>query len=180
MHKERESGAPGSTGQLKPRFVLAAAVLAGAVIALLLLSGCRQDSLSLTAADLEQIKRADRAYADAWLSNDSSAVMATLVTDPVIVPSGMPAFEGPEAIRDFWWPENAPLTTVHQFDLEQHEVGGDGEVGFVRGSFSLAFEYAGADFTNSGEYVSVLRRSDEGTWRISHRIWSDHPAVAGD
>lgn len=145
-----------------------------------LLSGCVQDRVALTQADLDKIRDADRAYAEAWLSNDSSAVMATMGSEPVIVPSGMPAIEGNEAIRDFWWPEDAPLTTVHRFDLEQHESGGQGDFAYVRGTFLLAFEYAGRDYASAGEYLSVLARSEQGSWHISHRMWSDRPVEAGD
>lgn len=98
----------------------------------------------------------DQAYATAWLANDSAQVMATLTTDAVIVPSGMPVFEGQNAIREFWWPKDSPSTKVTEFTLVQHEVGGQGDLGFVRGSFSLAFDYDGKSYTSGGEYFSLL------------------------
>ncbi len=180
MCKAAGNGSRVSPKQPMRNPALAATILAGVAIAHLLLSGCEEDRVTLTPADLVEIREADMAYAEAWLSNDSSVVMATFVSDPVIVPSGMPALVGQAAIREFWWPEEAPLTTVHQFDLEQHEAGGQASVGFVRGSFVLAFQYAGRDHISAGEYLSVLERSDDGTWRISNRMWSDRPAEAGD
>lgn len=166
--------------KLECRPMSGAAMLVGAAIIILQLPGCLQDRFALTQADLDKIREADRAYADAWQSNDSSAVMATLSSDPIILPSGMPAIEGSEAIRDFWWPEGAPLTTVHRFDLEQHESGGQGDFAFVRGSFLLAFEYADQDYASAGEYLSVLERREDGAWRISHRMWSDRPVETAD
>jgi ketosteroid isomerase-like protein len=128
-----------------------------------------------TGDELEHIKAADAAYAVAWLANDSEQVMATLAADAVIVPSGMIAIQGEEAIRRFWWPENSPSTQVTEFTLIQHEIGQDGATGFVRGSFMLAFEYDGREYSSAGEYLSLLRCDRAGSWKISHRMWSDRP-----
>jgi ketosteroid isomerase-like protein len=135
---------------------------------------------SISSAELERVKAADQAYATAWLANDSEQVMATLTMDAVIVPSGMPVMEGTEAIRRFWWPEGSPPTNVTEFALVQREVGGHGDVGFVRGSFSLGFEYDGNTYSSGGEYLSLLRRAKDGSWRISHRMWSDRPRDTDD
>jgi len=134
----------------------------------------------VSSAEIETIKAADQAYATAWLTNDSEQVMATLTVDAVLVPSGMPVVEGAEAIRRFWWPEGSPPTNVTEFALVQSEVGGHGDIAFVRGSFSLGFEYDGNAYSSGGEYVSLLRRVDDGSWRISHRMWSDRPPNTDD
>ena len=144
-------------------------------------AGCSENqSRPMPASDLESIKRADRAYAAAWLSNDPDEVMAALTHDATIVPSGMPGIEGPDAIRQFWWPEGSPPTTVTDFDLVQRDVRGQGDIGFVRGSFTLGFEYDGAAYTGRGEYFTILRRLPDASWRISHRMWSDGPPQGND
>jgi len=48
-----------------------------------------------------------------------------------------------------------------------------GGIGHVRGSFSLSFEYDGKTLSNHGDYLSILRRLPDGSWRISHRAWND-------
>jgi ketosteroid isomerase-like protein len=134
----------------------------------------------LSSSELETIKAADHAYATAWLTNDSEQVMATLTEDAVLLPSGIPVIEGAEEIRRFWWPGGAPPTNVTEFTLVQREVGGRGDIGFVRGSFSLAFEYDGTAYSGRGEYLSLLKRGSDATWRISHRMWSDRPPETDD
>jgi ketosteroid isomerase-like protein len=124
---------------------------------------------------LEAVTAADQAYAIAWLTNDPEQVMATLVEDAVLLPSGLPAVEGDEAIREFWWPADSPPTTVVEFTVEQREVGGSEGFGFVRGSFSLGFEYDGETYASGGNYLSLLQRGSDARWRISHRMWSDSP-----
>jgi len=137
--------------------------------------GCRStESAGLSALDLDAVRVADRSYADAWLANDPDQVMRTLTEEPVIIPSGMRAIEGAEAIREFWWPAGSPPTTVTEFTVVQREVDGYGDFAFVRGSFSLRFEYDGSDYSNAGEYISLLRRPAGGSWKLSQRMWNDH------
>ena len=151
-----------------------AIVLGGCL--LMAVTGCSDgERPGVAPADAEAIKAADQAYATAWLTGDPGQVMATLTEDAVIVPSGIPAIDGADEIRNFWWPADSPPTTVTGFTLVQQEAGGSGAFGFVRGSFSLEFEYDANTFSNSGDYISLLRRLPDGSWRIFYRLWNDHP-----
>lgn len=150
-----------------------------AVAGLVFLTGTAcsgSQSSALSEADLAEVRAADGAYAAAWLANSPEQVMATLTADGVIVPSGNPAYQGPEAIREFWWPAGSPPATVTRFDQVQREAGGSGGLAFIRGSFELVFDYEGAEYTGSGEYLSLFRRTADGSWRMSHRMWSDRPS----
>ena len=70
-------------------------------------------------------------------------------------------------------------TLVTEFEVTQRESGGSGDVGFVRGSYSLAFEADGTTFKYTGEYLCLLRRGPDGSWRISHRMWGgEGPSTA--
>lgn len=136
--------------------------------------GCaRIDRGSLTSEEIQAIKTAAQAYGSAWLSNDPEQVMSTLTPDAVIVPSGMSPIEGEAAIRAFWWPRDSPSTTVTQFTSAENEIGGHGDFGFVRGTFTLSFQYDGTSYSSGGTYVSLLTRLPDDTWRISYRMWSD-------
>lgn len=158
-------------------------LFAAAAAAAFSLAGCEADDSSvpgasdrsegLTAEQEEAVMAADWAYAEAWLTNEPDAIMRTLSDDAVIVPSGEPAIEGPEAIREFWWPADGPPTTVTGYAVRQQEAGGQPGFAYVRGTYSLSFDYDGALFETEGTYLSLLRRGDRG-WRISHRMWNDH------
>jgi ketosteroid isomerase-like protein len=58
------------------------------------------------------------------------------------------------------------------------EVSGSGNLGYVRGTFRLPFEYDGNSYENQGKYVTILRKTPDGLWRISHHIWDDLPKDA--
>lgn len=144
----------------------------GACFVLLGTSCSGGDGRTLSTTDIDAIMAADHAFATAWLANDQSKVMATLTPDAVIIPSGRPVIEGAAAIQEAWWPADSVPTLITEFEVAQRESGGSGDVGFVRGSYSFAFEADGTTFgPYAGEYLCLLRRGPDGSWRISHRMW---------
>ena len=106
-------------------------------------------------AELSAMRIAARAYADAWLTYDADTVMATFVNEPVLSPSGLPYLEGQNAARAFWFPADSPSTKVTEFELMEIEVSGSGNLGYVRGTFSIAFEYDGSSYESHGKYLTV-------------------------
>jgi ketosteroid isomerase-like protein len=126
-------------------------------------------------ADRKAVQEAAAAYAAAWLSNDADSVMATFVAEPVLSPSGLQYREGQAAARQFWFSENSLPTKVTGFELQELEIDGSGDLGFVRGTFTLAFDYDGESHVNRGKYISLLRRQPDGNWLITHHIWDDFP-----
>jgi ketosteroid isomerase-like protein len=129
----------------------------------------------LADADLKAMRAAARSYADAWLTNDADTIMATFVDEPVLSPSGLPYLEGQVAARNFWFPADSPTTKVTEFEFTEIEITGSGNLGYVRGTFVLAFEYDGSSYENHGKYVTILRKAPDEQWRISHHIWDDLP-----
>ncbi len=145
------------------------------LLSVLLMIGCMDTPQSEPAAESAAIAAADQAYASAWLANDPDAVLATLTEDAIILPSGLESKQGQAQIRQFWFPPDSPITKVTEFSLDQREIDGSGDLGFVRGSFTLGFDYDGTSYRSRGDYVSILRKLDDGDWKISRRAWNDLP-----
>ena len=146
-------------------------------LALTLIAGCTANSTGgLASEELEEVRRSSSRYFDAWLSNDPEVVMQTFVSDPVLAPSGMPYLEGEAAARAFWWPAGSPPSTVTAFEHEELEAAGAGDLGYVRGTYTLVFEWDGTTYTNRGKYLHMLRRVPGEGWRISHHFWNDLPS----
>lgn len=133
------------------------------------------NSQQLDADDVNAMRRVAKSYAEAWLTNDADTVMATFVDEPVLSPSGLPYIEGQEAARKFWFPSDAPPTTVTEFVMSEIEYAASGELGYVRGTFRLAFKYDEKQYENQGKYLTLLRKGPEGKWLITHHIWDDLP-----
>lgn len=130
-------------------------------------------SQELDPDDVNAMRRVVKSYAEAWLTNDADAVMAIFVDEPVLSPSGLPYIEGQAAARDFWFPPDAPPTTVTEFDMNEIEYAASGDLGYVRGTFRLSFEYDGETYQNQGKYLTILSKGPDGKWRISHHVWDD-------
>jgi uncharacterized protein (TIGR02246 family) len=128
-------------------------------------------SSGLSPEDTDTVKEANLA---AWLANDAEAVMATLTEDAVLLPHhGVAPVVGAEAIRRFWFPPDSPPAKVTHMVNSVTEVDGSGDMAIVWGLAELEFTYEGKTYRNNGNYLSVLRRGDDGRWRIARRIWND-------
>ena len=128
----------------------------------------------LSAEDVKAVKAANQAYVDAWLANDPEAVMSTLTHDAVLIPHhGVDPVSGAKAIRQFWFPPGSAPTKVTHMVNSVTEVQGSGPLAFVWGRSELAFTYKGQTFRNEGNYLAVLRKGEDGRWRIARRIWND-------
>lgn len=132
----------------------------------------------LSVDDAAKIKAVNEAYVSAWLKNDSTAVTKLFTPDAVLIPQGMRAIEGMQAIKQFWWPSGGK-TTVTAFTITTDEIDGESELAYVRGTFKLSFTYEDGsnklERTNNGNYLMIMKRQADGAWLISHRMWSDLP-----
>ncbi len=144
-----------------------------------LLAACAKGEPLATAAADESLRALDRAYAEAWLApspaDQERAVLALFDRNAVIMPDGASGpEEGVSSLRRFWFPDDAPATTVSHFDREIDDIEVNGDLGVVSGRYVLSFSYDGRDLTQKGNYVLVARYAG-GAWRIRRMIWNDTP-----
>ena len=134
----------------------------------LVLANARDDEAALRALD--------QAYAAQWMEGDADGVMALFTADATLVPHhGDAPIKGHDEIRAFWFnPDYAP-TVVPEWRREATEIFVEGDVGVVRGSARMVWEYEGTRTTiPEGNYVMIaVRREDD--WRIRLLTWNDDP-----
>ncbi len=135
-------------------------------------------ALAGEASDKKAVLALDKAYNTTWKDGDADAVMALFVEDAVVIPHhGDDPIEGKAALRNFWFPEGGSPTLVPIFDHVPDEVMIHGDVGVVRGRFSLAWIYEGTRTEiPSGNYVNIALRTEDG-WRIKWLTWNDDPRL---
>ena len=128
-----------------------------------------------TADDERAIRALDSVFVAAWLRDDTTAVMNTLASDAVLMPAGQRVLATPGAIRAFWWPSDSSHTRILTFQRAIDELGGEGDVAWIRRTDSLTFTYAKAGTTSSltsrSMSLAILRRQTDGAWRFSRVMW---------
>jgi uncharacterized protein (TIGR02246 family) len=122
------------------------------------------------------IRALDEAYIGAWLETEPAAqeraVLSLFAEDATIMPGdGSPPHQGRDQIASFWFPDDAPPTEVTSFTHDIANVDADGTVGAIHGSYALSFRYEGADYSQSGAYLMVVRKTGD-AWKISRMIWN--------
>jgi len=139
-----------------------------------------EKSANLTRADSGKARAVVEAFRLAWLANDPEAVMRLFTKDAVLLPHhGLAPVVGDPAIRRFWWPADSPPTTVTEFSQPIDEVGGSGNLAYVRGRSTVSWVSGkgpeAKSFSNAGTQLMLLRRQPDGSWLISHLMWDDPP-----
>lgn len=131
-----------------------------------------------TFVDRAAVEFATHEYARAWLANDQQRVMATLLPDAVLLPSGLSPISGAAAITRFWFPLAGPATRVTAMELTIDDLRLDGDLAVVSGRGTLTYRTttngkASPPRTLRSWYVNVLRRQPDDRWLIARRAWSD-------
>ena len=131
-----------------------------------------------TYVDRAAVEFATHEYASAWRANHQQRVMATMLPDAVLLPSGLAPIEGTAAITRFWFPASGPTTRVTAMDLTIDDVRIDGDLAVVSGRGTLTYVITtngkpGEPRTQKSWFVNVLRRQPDARWLIARRAWSD-------
>jgi ketosteroid isomerase-like protein len=135
----------------------------------------RATAADLPSSDSAAIRAVDSAYVAGWLANDSSAVLATLDSDVVLLPAGSTPIVGRDAARRFWWPGDGSRTTIVSYAAAVDEVAGNATLAYLRGTSTLAFTYERDTVRSRGTSrtmtLTVVRKREDGRWRIVRRMW---------
>ncbi|MEL7490668.1 MAG: nuclear transport factor 2 family protein [Pseudomonadota bacterium] len=148
-----------------------------AIVAITLLAGCGRVQ-GLTEDDIDAITAIDTAYTEGWLKPDlgdqESAVMALFSDDATIAPGGgHPPLTGHKAIRGFWFPDDGPPTNTTLFEHEAESIDGKDGFAVLRGRYRLKFDYDGASYHQTGNYMMSLEQQNDKNWLITNLIWND-------
>jgi ketosteroid isomerase-like protein len=155
--------------------VLQRARLLPVVLAGLLTACAARPATSLAAADSAAIRATQAAFVGAWLRDDTSAVLATLDSSAVLLPPRQQPVIGQAAIRAHWWPNDGSRTKITAFELTVDEVKGSGSRAFTRGISTVSWTFDKDTLhqtsTSRSPSLTLLRRSDDGRWLITHQMW---------
>ena len=142
----------------------------------LLLSACSGTRRAgLTAADSTALRALDQAYVEAWLADDTAAVLATLAPDAVLMPPGAPPLATADAIQAFWWPRDGSRTRITRYTTTIDEIAGTPDLAYMRGTGRLTFVYQKdtlrLEQMSRNTTLTLLARGADGRWLIHRRMW---------
>ena len=128
---------------------------------------------SLSDADKVSVRAVDAEWARAASRGSGEAIAALYSPDAVLLPPGEPMVKG-EAAKKYW------VDFTNGFsgptELNTLAVEGAGDVATAIGTYKMTLtpKKAGAKPlpVEEGKYLEVLKRQDDGSWKIIYDMWS--------
>lgn len=151
-------------------------ILAVLLLALPAAPACAEGSkLSIEQQGLDMLVKD---YAASWVKNRPPLILRLFEDDAVLLPhSGALPVQGPDAMRDYWWPDGGADFWVTKMEITPDEILTDGNLGYYRGRFSVAFDIRDGEkktsYTNEGNILVVFHRDDGLRWYIRALSWDD-------
>ncbi len=136
-------------------------------------------SRTLSETNRAAIGALDTAFVQAWLRDDTAAVLRLFHPRAILLPPGATPVEGLSAIRAYWWPPDGSHTRITGFTREITEIDGTLDLAFFRGTATLGWVYQKdgketAQTSRSTDLVLVAPDSS-GKWRIIRQMWTQLP-----
>jgi ketosteroid isomerase-like protein len=117
------------------------------------------------AARIEEVRRAELAFADSVMANRPERFVALLDDGAVFV--GGEVSRGKAEIVAAWRDYFGPDRPYFEWHPEVVELSADGELGLSRGPWTIRGKgKGGAEFEQKGTYNSIWRRQADSTWRV--------------
>ncbi len=102
---------------------------------------------------------------------DPSAAAALYDADAVLMPPGEGPIRGQQAIQAYW--QRLMTSGIRKVSLVPSELRMAGDIAFEVGEYGI--NPAPPDHpsgSESGKYIVLLRRQNDGSWKMTHDMWS--------
>jgi uncharacterized protein (TIGR02246 family) len=135
--------------------------------------GSDAPTASLSDEDKAGVRAIDAKWARAAKAGDGEAIAALYAPDAILLPPGEPMVKG-DAAKKYW----VDFTTGFSGPIELNTmvVEGGGDVASAVGTYRMTLtpRKTGAKPlpTEEGKYIEVLKRQDDGSWKIVYDIWN--------
>lgn len=128
----------------------------------------------LTPDDEAAIRRTINAEMKAANAADAAASAALYTQDAIVLRPHGAAVQGQDAIERWL----AELPAISNAQGEAVEVMGYGDLGYLRGTYSMTFSLPGVPMPieEKGKFLLICRKQSDGSWKIAREIYnSDLP-----
>ena len=114
------------------------------------------------------IRASSEAFTRLVVAGEFDRLTHLYTEDAVVMPPGHPALQGRAAVKS--WMEAFPK--ISRFDVELHEIDGEGELAYVRGSYVMTIITDQGSVDTCGKYIEIHRRQPDGSWAIVRDIFN--------
>jgi ketosteroid isomerase-like protein len=147
-------------------------------LALFVFAACQPGASPLTDEAVTAVRELGQSYVRGFSTGDADGVAAVYAEGAVEMPPGFPARNGVDDIRSAYESYFEAGAETVAFGMTAVEISGFDGLAFDRGSWSwTGREAAGTELvTQTGKYLALARRQEDGSWQYTAMIWnSDAP-----
>ena len=158
---------------------ISTAVVTAAALALAV-GGCDKSVPDKTAADADTIKQAIKADEAKWIeqfkAKDTEGLAGHYTDDAYFVAPGVTA-DGSTQIRQVFATASTDPAAQVQFASDRIDVSSSGDLAYSRGKFSEKYtdKKTGKVMSDSGTYLSVYKKQDDGSWKMVEDVAAVDP-----
>ena len=156
------------------------------IIVALMFGGCTKQAnvqkdtiMSKESEDIAAIKQLAEDWRAGWIAGDAEFVLSLYADEPVLMPSGQPAIFGKENIRPLYEAVMKEVELKSQYKVMDVEASGD--LGYFWCSYTLTAtpKAGGETFEVSGKYICIVKRQDDGSWKITKLMDNSDQTTTG-
>lgn len=134
-----------------------------------LVAGCQKQSATSTDTDAARnaIKADEKKWNDEFKSKNGEALVGHYADDAYFVAPGLKPADGVTAIRKAYADAGTDANFSLTFASDKIDVAASGDMAYARGRFSEKFTEAktGQVMTDSGSYITVYKKQQDGGWK---------------
>jgi uncharacterized protein (TIGR02246 family) len=148
------------------------------IIVSLMFAGCT--NIHTLPEDIAAIKQLAEDWRSGWLTGDVEFVLSLYAEEPVLMPQGQPPIFGKKNIRPLY---EAVMKEV-EFDSQAKvmDVEVSGNLGYFWCSYTLTAtpKAAGQTIEVEGKYLCIVKRQEDGNWKITKLIDNSNQTPTGN
>lgn len=147
-------------------------------ILLLTLISCQpKPTQKVPTADELALKTLNQSYLQEWRSGNETGVLALFEEDARISPSSLCPIDSLDNMRQFWFPNDSSITTIHRFEASELSLEVLDTLGYSTQKTKLEWSYRKDDFRmgryQEGIETTIFRKQKDGSWKIWRKMWQD-------
>ncbi len=145
---------------------------------LLLLASCTQQP------DMTVIKKTiddfNAAGMESMQTGETEAMMAFYADDAVSMPPNMEMCNGKAAIEDMMKKMSESGIKVSMAKFTSTDLGAGGMIAYDIGGYEMTMDIPEmGEITDKGNYVSIWKKHEDGSWKIHAEIWNSTTPIPG-